>query len=216
MEQHQIGGLAANTPANEETKIGGECAGQVKQSQIGGGSAGNAPAKWNNTKSVAARWGMRWPNGTTPNWWSGGECASETEQHQIGGLAVNTPAKRNNTSSSSSLVIIIVIIIAIFILVLIVIGVVFIIVVVVIVVVVVMDVVVVMVMVMVMVVVVVVVVVVVHVWGNLCGGNGVSVQPYAHLQLFNSLPAMAMGAHERPLFEKLLWGSVSSTIFVRC
>jgi hypothetical protein len=30
----------------------------------------------------------------------------------------------------------------------------------------------------------------------------------------NSLPAM--GAHERPLFEKLLWGLVSSTIFVRC
>jgi hypothetical protein len=29
----------------------------------------------------------------------------------------------------------------------------------------------------------------------------------------NSLPAM--GAHERPLFEKLLWGLVSSTIFVR-
>ena len=30
----------------------------------------------------------------------------------------------------------------------------------------------------------------------------------------NSLPAM--GAHERPLFEKLLWGLVSSMIFVRC
>ena len=26
----------------------------------------------------------------------------------------------------------------------------------------------------------------------------------------------AMGAHERPLFEKLLWGLLSSTIFVRC
>ena len=37
-----------------------------------------------------------------------------------------------------------------------------------------------------------------------------------HLQVgkLNSLPAM--GAHERPLFEKLLWGLVSSTIFVRC
>ena len=45
MEQHQIGGLAANAPANKETEIGGECAGQVKQRQIGGGSAGNAPAK---------------------------------------------------------------------------------------------------------------------------------------------------------------------------
>jgi hypothetical protein len=33
-------------------------------------------------------------------------------------------------------------------------------------------------------------------------------------EVFNSLPAM--GAHERPLFEKLLWGLVSSTIFVRC
>jgi hypothetical protein len=99
MEQHQIGGLAANAPANKETEIGGECAGQVKQRQIGGGSAGNAPAKWNNTKSVAARWGMRWPNGTTPNRWIGGECAGETEQHQIGGSAANTPAKRNNTKS---------------------------------------------------------------------------------------------------------------------
>ncbi len=97
MEQHQIGGLAANAPANEETEIGGECAGQVKQRQIDDGSAGNAPAKWNNTKSVAARRGMRWPNRTTPNWWIGGKCAGETEQHQIGGSAANTPAKRNNT-----------------------------------------------------------------------------------------------------------------------
>jgi len=30
----------------------------------------------------------------------------------------------------------------------------------------------------------------------------------------NSLPAI--GAHERQVFEKLLWGLVSSTIFVRC
>ena len=37
-------------------QIGGECAGQMKQRQIGGGSAGNAPAKkWNNTK-LARRW----------------------------------------------------------------------------------------------------------------------------------------------------------------
>jgi hypothetical protein len=32
--------------------------------------------------------------------------------------------------------------------------------------------------------------------------------------LLNSLPAI--GAHERQVFEKLLWGLVSSTIFVRC
>ncbi len=38
---------------------------------------------------------------------------------------------------------------------------------------------------------------------------------YQHMKCnLNSLPAM--GAHERPLFEKLLWGLVSSTIFVRC
>ena len=37
MDQHQIGGLAANAPANEETKM-----------------AGNAPAKWNNTKLVGS------------------------------------------------------------------------------------------------------------------------------------------------------------------
>jgi len=30
----------------------------------------------------------------------------------------------------------------------------------------------------------------------------------------NSLPAI--GAHERQLFDKLLWGLVTSTIFVRC
>ena len=57
---HQIGGLAANTPAYEETK-----------------AAGNAPAKSNNAKSVAARRGMR----------------RQTKQHQIGGLAANAPAK---------------------------------------------------------------------------------------------------------------------------
>ncbi len=32
--------------------------------------------------------------------------------------------------------------------------------------------------------------------------------------VLNSLAAM--DAHERPLFKKLLWGLVSSTIFVRC
>jgi len=30
----------------------------------------------------------------------------------------------------------------------------------------------------------------------------------------NSLPAI--GAHERQVFDKLLWGLVTSTIFVRC
>jgi hypothetical protein len=36
-------------------QIGGECAGQTEQHQISGGSAGNAPAKRNNTKSVDRR-----------------------------------------------------------------------------------------------------------------------------------------------------------------
>jgi hypothetical protein len=82
-------------------QIGGECVGQVKQRQIGGGSAGNAPAKWTNTKSVVARRGMRRPNGTTPNLWRfGGECAGQTEQHQIGGGSVgNAPAKWTNIKS---------------------------------------------------------------------------------------------------------------------
>ena len=34
--------------------------------------------------------------------------------------------------------------------------------------------------------------------------------------LFNSLTGMAMGAHERPLFDKLLWLLVTSMIFVHC
>jgi len=32
----------------------------------------------------------------------------------------------------------------------------------------------------------------------------------------NSLTAIAIGAHEHQLFDKLLWGLVTSTIFVRC
>ena len=36
----------------------------------------------------------------------------------------------------------------------------------------------------------------------------------AHAYHINSLPAM--DGHDRPLFEKLLWGLVTSTIFVRC
>jgi hypothetical protein len=31
---------------------------------------------------------------------------------------------------------------------------------------------------------------------------------------FNSLPAI--DAHERQVFDKLLWGLITSTIFVRC
>jgi hypothetical protein len=104
---HQIGGLAANTPAYEETK-----------------AAGNAPAKSNNAKSVAARRGMRRQtkqhqiggsaanapaNKATPNRWIGGECAGkqsntksvdwrrmrrQKKQHQIGGSAANAPANK--------------------------------------------------------------------------------------------------------------------------
>jgi hypothetical protein len=33
-------------------------------------------------------------------------------------------------------------------------------------------------------------------------------------KLFNRITAI--GAHERQLFDKLLWGLVTSTIFVRC
>jgi hypothetical protein len=58
---------AANAPANKETK-----------------SAENAPAKWSNTKSVAARRGMHRPNGITPNRRSAG----------------HAPAKQNNTKSN--------------------------------------------------------------------------------------------------------------------
>jgi len=71
---------------------GGECAGQVTQRQIGGGSAGDAPA-----------------NEATPNRWVGGECAGkqsntksvdrrrmrrQKKQHQIGGSAANAPANK--------------------------------------------------------------------------------------------------------------------------
>ena len=82
-------------------RLGGECAGQMKQHQIGGGSVGNAPAKWNNTKLVAFRQGMRRPNITTPNWWRlSGECAGQMDEQQIGGgSAGNAPAKWNNTKS---------------------------------------------------------------------------------------------------------------------
>jgi putative IMPACT (imprinted ancient) family translation regulator len=42
-------------------------------------------------------------------------------------------------------------------------------------------------------------------WAHICTHSRIPV---------NSLPAI--GAHERQVFEKLLWGLVSSTIFVRC
>jgi hypothetical protein len=44
------------------------------------------------------------------------------------------------------------------------------------------------------------------------GGRGMTKFLFTHI--LNSLPAI--GAHERQVFEKLLWGLVSSTIFVRC
>jgi hypothetical protein len=39
-------------------------------------------------------------------------------------------------------------------------------------------------------------------------------QCIVHAVVFNR--TAAIDDHERPLFEKLLWGLVSSTIFVRC
>ena len=36
-----------------------------------------------------------------------------------------------------------------------------------------------------------------QIWGNLCGGNGVSVLPYAHPQLFNSLTAIRVLAGKK-------------------
>jgi hypothetical protein len=81
-----VGGECAGKRSDQ---IGRECAGQVKQRQIGGGSARNAPA-----------------NEATPNRWIGGKCAGkrsntklvdrrrmrrQTKQHQIGGSAANAP-----------------------------------------------------------------------------------------------------------------------------
>jgi hypothetical protein len=42
-------------------------------------------------------------------------------------------------------------------------------------------------------------------WAHICAHSRIPV---------NSLPAI--DAHERQLFDKLLWGLVTSTIFVRC
>ena len=63
-------------------RLGGECASQMEQHQIGG-SAANAPAKRNNTKSVDRR-RIRRPNGTTPNRWIGGECAGKRKRMRRG------------------------------------------------------------------------------------------------------------------------------------
>jgi hypothetical protein len=40
------------------------------------------------------------------------------------------------------------------------------------------------------------------------------IKPLGYCEVVNSLPAI--GAHERQVFAKLLWGLVTSTIFVRC
>ena len=84
-----VGGKCAG---KQRDQIGGECAGQMKQHQIGGGSAGNAPAKRNSTKSADRR-RMRRPNErecgaamrcagltATPNRWIGDKCASKRKR----------------------------------------------------------------------------------------------------------------------------------------
>ena len=73
-------------------RLGGGCAGQTEQHQIGGGSAGNAPAKRNSTKSADRR-RMRRPNErecgaamrctgrtATPNRWIGDKCAGKRKR----------------------------------------------------------------------------------------------------------------------------------------
>ncbi len=44
--------------------------------------------------------------------------------------------------------------------------------------------------------------------------NDVTNEDPSVTEIINSLPAI--GAHERQVFDKLLWGLVTSTIFVRC
>ena len=66
---------------------GGECAGKRRDQiggECGGGSAGDAPAKRNNTKSVAARRGMRRLNEITPNRQISGECAGQMKEDAVG------------------------------------------------------------------------------------------------------------------------------------
>ena len=75
-----VGGECAN---KQRDRIGWECAVQVKQRQIGGGSAGNAPAKRNNTKLVHRR-RMRRPSRTTPNRWISGKCAGKRKRMWCG------------------------------------------------------------------------------------------------------------------------------------
>ena len=51
-------------------------------------------------------------------------------------------------------------------------------------------------------------------FGYLNAGEGKSLEDYTNK--LNSLPAIAIDAHEHQVFEKLLWGFVSSMIFFRC
>ena len=51
-------------------------------------------------------------------------------------------------------------------------------------------------------------------FGYLNAVEGKSLEDYTNK--LNSLPAIAIDAHERQVFEKLLWGFVSSTIFFCC
>ena len=75
-EQHQIGGSAANAPANErECGSAMRCAGQTEQQQIGG-LAKNAPANKREC-GVAMRCAGRT---ATPNRWIVGECAGKRKR----------------------------------------------------------------------------------------------------------------------------------------
>ena len=67
--RRRMGWSSETTP--NRWRLGGECASQMEQHQISGGSAGNALAKRNKTKLVDWRQ-MRRRNGTTPNRWIGG------------------------------------------------------------------------------------------------------------------------------------------------
>jgi hypothetical protein len=51
-------------------------------------------------------------------------------------------------------------------------------------------------------------------FGYLNAVEGKSLEDYTNK--LNSLPAIAIDAHERQVFEKLLWGLVSSMIFFCC
>jgi hypothetical protein len=74
----------------------------MKQHQIGGGSAGNAPVKRNNTKSVVAWRGMHLfaKNG---QWWCGEGMRQPNGATPIGGLAANAPANEETKSAGNAL-----------------------------------------------------------------------------------------------------------------